>query len=301
MARKIIDLTTQHPGWIGDQFPVAFAKVNDNFEELYARGGANMLINCGLPINQRGFAGGALAAGAYGYDRWKAGAGGCSVTINATTGVFTHAGGPLQQVVETPHMAWGQPLTVSVEDPSGPVAVSVGGTTGSIPAGTGRVGVTLTPSGSGDMVLQLTAAGVTYSRPKLERGNVATAFVPLQPQAELALCQRYYEKSYAVGVAPGTATRSGCHVSSALTGYLLSAPLVRFAVTKRTGPAVTLFNTQNGAAGQLSENGGDGLHTYNKPAAVDSVGTGSFEVFVSNGTASPGNIERVQWTADAEL
>ncbi|HEP1207424.1 TPA: hypothetical protein QEN11_22875 [Stenotrophomonas maltophilia] len=140
-----------------------------------------------------------------------------------------------------------------------------------------------------------------FTQVQFERGATATSFDRRPLALELMLCQRYYEKSYAVDVAPGTATRSGGHVSSALTGYLLAAPLVRFATTKRATPSVTLYNTQNGAAGQVSENGGDGLHTYNKPAAVDSVSTGSFEVFVSNGTASPGNIERVQWAADAEL
>ena len=209
MAQQVIDTTTDHGTYKGDPAKVAFEKVNANDAELYgyfaglaAVGGDNMLINCGLPINQRDFEGGALAAGAYGYDRWKAGAGGCNITINATTGVFTHISGPLQQVVEAPQLAWGKKLTISVEDPSGPISVSVGGATATIAAGTGRRGVTLTPSGSGNMTVQLTAAGVTYSRPKLERGEFATPFQARDQGFEEFLCQRY---AYLYKQEPGNA------------------------------------------------------------------------------------------------
>lgn len=156
--------------------------------------GSNMLINCGVPvINQSGFSGGALSAGAYGYDMWKAGAGGCNVTINPSTGVFTHTSGPLQQIVEAPEAAWGLPLTLSLESPSGSVSVSVGGASGTISAGSGRRSVTLTPTGSGNMTVQLTASGVTYSQPRLERGSVATSPEYRGAAIELLLCQRHYE------------------------------------------------------------------------------------------------------------
>ena len=38
----------------------------------------NLLLNGDFQINQRGFAGGALSAGTYGFDRWKADAGGAN-------------------------------------------------------------------------------------------------------------------------------------------------------------------------------------------------------------------------------
>lgn len=37
MAQKLIDLETQHSTWVGDLFPVAFGKCNDNFAEIYGR------------------------------------------------------------------------------------------------------------------------------------------------------------------------------------------------------------------------------------------------------------------------
>ena len=97
MAREIINLGTPPNGADGDTIRIAMDKCNDNFEELYLAtsftnqiSGRNMLINCGIPINQRGFVGGSLAEGVYGYDRWKAGAGGCNFSINQSSGVFSH-------------------------------------------------------------------------------------------------------------------------------------------------------------------------------------------------------------------
>lgn len=235
MAREIIDTTTDHGTYKGDPAKVAFGKANSNFEELYlgqsllaAISGKNMLMNCGVPINQRVFGGGALTAGTYGYDRWKAGTGGCNVTINASTGVFTHTSGPLQQIVESPLLAWGQPLTISVENPSGSIAVSVGGATGTITSGSGRRGVTLTPSGSGNMTVQLSAAGVTYSRPQLERGTGATAFDARPAAQEMALCRRYFERI------------DGIEISGAAFNAADIMFGCNFAVTKRAAPALAV-------------------------------------------------------------
>ena len=136
---------------------------------------------------------------------------------------------------------------------------------------------------------------------QFERGAVATEFDRRPDPIELVLCQRYYEKSYNLGTSPGTATREGCYNSGALTGYLLHAPVVRFSQRKRNTPAITLYNTQDGSAGQLSENAQNGLHVTNKPAAADQIGSMSFEASVPNGTATPGNVERFHWTADAEI
>ena len=140
-----------------------------------------------------------------------------------------------------------------------------------------------------------------FSNIQIEVGNGATPFEQRPDALELVLCQRYYEKSYNLDVLPGTATRDGCYNSGALTSYLLHAPVVRFSQRKRNTPAITLYNTQDGSAGQLSENAQNGLHVTNKPAAADRIGSMSFEASVPNGTATPGNVERFHWVADAEI
>lgn len=68
-----------------------------------AIGTKNAIINGNFGINQRGVSGTvSLAAGAYGHDRWKAGASGCTYTFvtsqNVTT--ITITAGTLQQVIE---------------------------------------------------------------------------------------------------------------------------------------------------------------------------------------------------------
>jgi len=234
MARQEIDLTTPQPnGKMGEPTKSAWEKVNEMTAELYASAGMsaaiagdNMLISCGIPVNQSSFAGGSLAAGVYGYDMWKAGAGGCNLSISASTGVFNHVSGSIQQVIENPILAWGQPLTFSVENPSSNISVSIGGSTATITAGSGRQSVTVTPSGSGNMVVQITASGATYSRPKLERGTIATRFEPVPYSIDMLMVQRYFET--------GTIYLFGC--VSASGGW--AGVQCDFKVEKRAIPAM---------------------------------------------------------------
>ncbi|MGE8252815.1 MAG: hypothetical protein ACN6RE_09150 [Stenotrophomonas sepilia] len=303
MAQQVIDTTTDHGSYKGDPAKVAFEKANANFSELYplvSSGGKNLLINCGVPINQRGFAGGSLAAGAYGYDRWKAGAGGCNVSINATTGVFTHTSGAIQQIVEAPQQAWGQALTFSVESPTGTLSVSVGGATGTITAGSGRRSVTVTPAGSGHMTVQITASGATYSRPQLERGSSATAFDVRPWAVEFALCQRYYEKSYNSNMAPGTADRTGSYRCGILNGFFLSAGSIPFAVQKRGAPAIAVYAARDGTVGNGSEVNNQGVFIANRALSTSFAGNSQFQVGGTN-TLTAGSLIEFHWTADAEL
>lgn len=278
MARQVIDLTTPQPGGRqGEPTASAWAKVNDMTAELYASpamngslAGKNLLINCGPPINQRVFAGGALAAGVYGYDRWKAGVGGCNLTINATSGIYTHTSGAIQQIIENPAFAWGNPLTFSVENPSATLTVIVGNASGTITAGSGRRGVTLTPTGSGNMVAQITATSASYSRPQLELGTSATQFEYRSPAIELLLCQRYYEKSYSLGTTPATAAQAG-RVGGGQSGVTGSNHYYthQFKVQKRSSPVINIYNPGTGAGGGVANDVGTSVLT-NLPYSSDS-------------------------------
>ncbi|GAB2314492.1 hypothetical protein [Stenotrophomonas geniculata] len=311
MARQIIDIDTVQPnGKKGDPARLMSQKVNANFAELYPAlqvAGANMLINCGIPINQRGFAGGALAAGVYGYDRWKGGVGGGNVTVNATTGAYTHTSGAWQQIVEAPQRAWGQPLTFSVEDPTGTITVNVGGTIGTIAAGSGRKGVTITPSGSGNMLVQISATGVTYARPKLERGGAATSFEQRPLTLELLLCQRYYCKSFPVGTAPATGLAAGiAQNATAFSSADVRTGRVQFPVEMRTIPSITLYtsndaNTQGTGRAALW-NGSQ--WNSNANWSYDSISAQGFGVNGNFGSGLAVNsswLMRFNYTADAEI
>jgi len=60
---------------------------------------------------------------------------------------------------------------------------------------------------------------------------------------EVALCQRYYEKSYALGTDPGTATTVGvCYNRNAQSNNNDMFFSVPFKVTKRATPTITLYD-----------------------------------------------------------
>lgn len=303
MARKVIDTTTNNGTYIGDPAKVAFDKVNDNFAELYGFGqadGSNLLINPELRINQRVFAGGALAANTYGYDRWRAGSSACNVTAN--NGVITHASGPLVQVLENPGLASTQ-VTLSVLSPSAALNVSIGGVTATIAAGTGRRSATVTlPSGAtGNVIVQITATSASYRQLKLEVGAAATPFSARPWATELVMCQRYYEKSYNLSAKPGTAGAGDGRSTTLATGLPTAAhswgQAVAFKVAKRANPAVTVYSHATGAVGYARDSTING----DVPAVVSAPGESGFLWYASAaGSPSSVNLE-CQWTADSEL
>lgn len=201
------------------------------------RGFTNLVMNGGFVVNQRGFAGGALAAGAYGPDRWKAGPSGATLSVTGSTVSLT---GTLRQVIEQPDLA-GVEVTVSLEAPSAAITVTVGNggasaASGVIEAGPGRRAVSLTVPGAvtGHLSLDLTAATTaTFSRVQLEVGPVATPFERRPAGVELELCKRYYEQ-----IGPGPSTHNPVCVAGALTSTLVSG-IVPFA-EKRATPTITI-------------------------------------------------------------
>ena len=70
---------------------------------------------------------------------------------------------------------------------------------------------------------------------QLEEGSIATPFEQRPIGTELALCQRYYEKSYDQTTTPGTATETGVHRhSGSVNGSGRHYVPIRFKVEKRT-------------------------------------------------------------------
>lgn len=159
----------------------------------------NLLINGDFQINQRAFAGGALAAGGYGFDRWKAHTGGANLVRSGFD--LTLTSGAIVQSVE-PGL-WGLasfaqiPLCLSVEELSGgDLSVAIGSMTGTISPGSGRRSLSLTPAvgDSGNIAIRIGPAGgaVSLRRIKLEFGSSATPWVARSLTHERQLCERYY-------------------------------------------------------------------------------------------------------------
>jgi len=94
-----------------------------------------------------------------------------------------------------------------------------------------------------------TTAGATFQIGpcKLEVGSTATPMLRQSFQQELARCQRYYEKSYNPGIAPGSSTGSNGFGQTMFAGgqpnssNTLAATAV-YKVTKRAVPTVTYYS-----------------------------------------------------------
>jgi hypothetical protein len=156
-----------------------------------------------------------------------------------------------------------------------------------------------TTSSQSNSLLTTAASTFEVTNVKLEIAAAASPVRRRPIQQELALCQRYYEKSYDLGTAAGTASaRPGQEffgywgVSTAT--YLLG---VRFKMSKRATSTVTLYSPTTGASGNV-DNGA----TADVTAAAAQIGINGFQVSTASFTPSAiGNGLRIHWTADARL
>lgn len=129
---------------------------------------------------------------------------------------------------------------------------------------------------------------------QLEAGSVVTDFENRLLNREIALCQRYYEKSYDLGTAPGSITSAGCHCytnqntqGNRTTSY--------FKVAKRATPAVTSYSVSTGATGKIRV----ASNATDTNCTVGDIGEGSF----TNAPSATTTLSELyyHWTANAEL
>jgi hypothetical protein len=131
---------------------------------------------------------------------------------------------------------------------------------------------------------------------QLEAGSVATAFQTATGtlQGELAAGMRYYEKSYDQATALGTATNNGANSGTRASGGW--ATPIRFAVTKRTAPTVTVYSTATGTSARIRNRDAG---TDEVASASDIGQTGLPNVSGTGGTS--GVLYTWHWEASAEL
>lgn len=130
------------------------------------------------------------------------------------------------------------------------------------------------------------------SQVKLEPGSVATPFISRQFQRELSLCQRYYQKSYNLAVAPGTATAIGRrHTLSDSSGNIRES--TEYATHMRANANITIYATTTGASGFVD----DGASTY----AIGGTEGAQSSYFVSVSSMPSSANSRWQWVADARF
>ena len=153
---------------------------------------------------------------------------------------------------------------------------------------------------------------IDIAQVQLNAGDVALPYQPRQYAEELALCMRYFEKSYDVDVTPGSSTGWGMEtifaVSSVESGGHLdlfrNGPL-QFKVPKRTSsPTIQIFDR---ITGQLNSIYNDSTGQSITFSSVDFLTPGQNQVNIRlvglNGSniINAGDMLSYHWTADAEL
>jgi hypothetical protein len=129
---------------------------------------------------------------------------------------------------------------------------------------------------------------------QVEPGPVATPFERRPIGTELALCQRYFNKSYAVETNPGTATTSGQLAPSfAAAGTGAMHSIVRYPVVMRSTATVTVYNPVTGASNSARRGSGNVVPTQGS-------GADSGVIVIIAGGTSVDNCAH-HYTASAEL
>lgn len=143
----------------------------------------NYVDNSGFTVVQRPITSGtAFAPGAYTFDRWKAGASGCTLTWTSSPAstVVTIAAGTLQQVIEGVNL-FNSSYTLSW----------VGSATGRVNTGT-YVASPITFTGAPNTNVTIEFQGGTLGQVQLQIGTQATLWQPNPAQVEVARCQRFF-------------------------------------------------------------------------------------------------------------
>lgn len=218
-----------------------------------------------LTAGQYGWA----ATGTKGFDRWKAGASGCTYTFSSTGGIttITITAGSLQQVIAGENLRSGT-HTLSW---SGTAQGKIGG--GSYSAS----GVTASVTGGVNLTVEFNTG--TLSLPQLEAGSTPTPFEYRFDGQELQVCEGYCE----VAVAGENAAIS--FDGNVTSGNSYTAR-VRFSTTKRAVPTITVSNAA----------------AFNFPSTTGTItaGTKGFsETRTANGSGL-GNFQSL-WIASSEL
>jgi len=131
---------------------------------------------------------------------------------------------------------------------------------------------------------------------QLEVGSVATDFEHRSFGKELALCERYFEKSYNLSVVPGTATDTGLVMWLANRNPGLPHTTLRYKTPKRANPSVTIFNTNTADSNTLR----DKDSATDLTPQVTRLGESGCTIH-TNTSVALGNFIAFHYTAAAEL
>ena len=255
----------------------------------------NILFNADFRINQRAYVSAAtLAAGAYGHDRFKAGASGGDYSFTqlaSSTQVTIASGKSLIQVVEDKNVVGGS----YVLSWTGTALARVG-VNSATPSGTFVVSPILITGQTAGTTMSVEFNAGTLNTAQLELGTVATPFERRPIGLELALCQRYYTKTFNIDVAPvqNTGSSSGAIFGGPSVNNIAFSAVWFFPVRMRDTPTVVTFSPGAASANWQEQSGA--IPT----ASLLATGTSGVSIRGTTST-SAGGAHSIHATAVSEL
>jgi hypothetical protein len=185
------------------------------------------------------------------------------------------------------------------------VCIGLGvGTTFSGTAGA-WAGSNLVSSSGATSVVGTNGATFYITGVQLETGSTATEFERRPIGTELALCKRYYDKSYNIGVAPATATRNGMVVINTeawQNSWRAVGSAFKFSCEMRIAPSSITYYDGAGTSNRVTVlwNAATPVDGQNPTLAFD-IGTSGVVTRQTGGVTNQGSIHVAHYTADAEL
>jgi hypothetical protein len=217
--------------------------------------GRNAIINGDFRINQRGYASAAaLAAGAYGHDRWKAGSGGGDYSFTqlaSSTQITIAANKTLIQIIEDKNVVGGSYVLSWTGTAQARVGVNSATPSGSYAASpiviTGQTAGTVMSVEFGNG-----ASTGTLGTVQIEVGTVASAFEQRPVQYEMFLCKRYFERMLPTQASDGSYNHRSYGMGWWVTSSLLSCQI--YYQPKRASPtntpsSISHFNARSATTG----------------------------------------------------
>jgi hypothetical protein len=252
----------------------------------------NILINGNFLINQRVYVSGtATASGTYMHDRWKSTTTSSNYTFTQGTPdtTITIAAGTIAQIVEDKNVAGGVYTLSWTGTATARIAINGASTSGSYAASP----ITTSSATAGQQITVEFSTG-TLGLVQLEPGAKATTYERQIYNDQLAQCQRYYEKSYNITTAAGTATSLGNYYWYNGQTTTSAQQSVTFKIPKQGTPTLTIYST-TGSSGVL--------RNITSASDVTAFSTYASDSGFLAGTNAAGALAfyAFQWTASSEL
>jgi hypothetical protein len=170
---------------------------------------------------------------------------------------------------------------------------------GTLPGSAGVIGIRIRITGVSSGNLYDLNNGFIVEKTILNTGTIVAPFVKAgaNAQDELAMCQRFYEKSYDLLTAPGTpsSTVGQSIVYQTVTGTPQFVN-VKYSVFKRTGSTVILYSPVTGSSGNFRNY----TTSADVVASAQSSGQNGFNIAPTPSVTGPAQIG-FYWATDAEI